>query len=180
MTDDPRHHDPRYPIGPFAPVLPAPPEVRRAAVADVAALPERIRAAVAGLTEAQIDTPYRDGGWTVRQVVHHVADSHMQAFIRLKLALTEDKPTIKPYDEKAWAELADARLPIELSLSLLDGLHRRWAAIYESLSPAEWARPFVHPELEGVQTLDRQVQTYGWHSRHHVGHITELRRRSQW
>jgi hypothetical protein len=172
--------DLRYPIGPFTPVLPASPEVRQAAIADVGALPARLRAAVAGLSAEQLDTPYRDGGWTVRQVVHHVADSHMHAFIRIKLALTEDTPTIKPYDEKAWATLADTQLPIEVSLGLIDALHRRWMAIYETLAPADYSRPFVHPELEGTQTLDRQVQIYSWHSRHHVAHITELRRRRQW
>ncbi len=172
--------DPRYPIGSFTPVLPATPALRHASVEAIAALPERLRAAVAGLADPQLDTPYRDGGWTVRQVVHHLADSHMNGFIRVKLALTEDQPTIKPYDETAWARLADARLPIDVSLNLIDALHRRWAAIYAAMTPADFDRPFVHPELGSPQTLDRHVQNYAWHGRHHVAHITALRRRAGW
>jgi hypothetical protein len=172
--------DLRYPIGPFAPVLPGTPELRAAALADIAALPATIRGAVAGLDAAQLDTPYRDGGWTVRQVVHHVADSHMNGFIRVKLALTEDDPTIKPYDEAAWARLADARLPIDVSLSLLDALHRRWAEVYAGMTAAHYTRTFVHPELDQSQSLDRHVQNYAWHGRHHVAHITGLRRRLGW
>ena len=172
--------DLRYPIGPFTPVTPATPAVRAASIEAIATLPERLRAAVAGLDDSQIDTPYRDGGWTVRQVVHHLGDSHMNGFIRVKLALTEDQPTIKPYDEAAWARLADARLPIDLSLGLIDALHRRWAAIYAAMAPADFDRVFIHPELEGPQTLDRHVQTYAWHGRHHVAHITALRRRAGW
>jgi hypothetical protein len=139
-----------------------------------------MRAAVAGLTEVQLDTPYRDGGWTVRQVVHHVADSHMNGFIRVKLALTEQDPTIKPYDENSWARLADMRLPVDVSLGLLAAVHARWTAIYEAMTPDQFARTFVHPELGERLTLDRHVQLYGWHSRHHVAHITELRRRQGW
>jgi hypothetical protein len=172
--------DPRYPIGPFAPALPVTPEQRAAAVADIAALPARMRAAVAGMGDEQLDTPYREGGWTVRQVVHHVADSHLNAFVRLKLALTEDNPTIKPYDEKSWAALADARLPLDFSLTILDGLHARWIAVYDGMSSGQWNRTFVHPEIGGGLTLDWLAQNYGWHGRHHVAHITELRRRRGW
>jgi len=172
--------DLRYPIGPFAPVTPVTPELRSAALAGIAALPETLRAAVAGLDETQLDTAYREGGWTVRQVVHHIADSHMNGFIRVKLALTEDSPTIKPYDEATWARLADARLPIDPSLNLLEALHRRWTAIYEAMGPADYALTFVHPEFGESHSLDRHLQNYAWHGRHHVAHITELRRRRGW
>ena len=139
-----------------------------------------MREAVGGLSDAQLDTPYRPGGWTVRQVVHHVADSHLNAFIRLKLALTETAPRITPYDEKAWAELADARLPTAVSLDLLASVHARWIALYGSMDEGHFTRTFVHPEYAEPQTLDRQVQMYSWHSRHHVAHITALRQRDGW
>jgi hypothetical protein len=148
-------------------------------VAAIAELPMRMRAAVAGLTDAQLETPYRPGGWTVRQVVHHVADSHLHAYIRLKFALTEEQPTIKPYDQDAWAALPDCRLPIEASLALLDGVHARWAALYRSLAPEQFERVFHHPET-GLVTVDGQLQLYAWHSRHHVAHITSLRAREGW
>jgi hypothetical protein len=175
MTDDFR-----YPAGRFTPVTPSD-DVRHAAIEDIAALPQRMRDAVAGLNEAQLDTPYRDGGWTVRQVVHHVPDSHLNAYVRLKLALTEDAPTIKPYDEKAWAALPDARMPIETSLVLLDALHARWATVFRAMTLEQFARAFSHPEYpDGLLTLDWLLQQYGWHSRHHVAHITALRRRQGW
>ena len=169
-----------YPIGKFAPIAPSSAEVRRAAIDDIAALPRTMRDAVAGLGDAQLDTPYRPGGWTVRQLVHHVADSHMNGLIRLKLALTEDNPTIKPYDEKTWASLADARMPIAVSLAILDNLHARWDAVNRSLTPADFLRTFYHPEMQQTLTIDAQVQLYGWHSRHHVAHITSLRLRQGW
>ena len=168
-----------YPVGRFS----APPpsaEVRRRAVADIGALPGHLATAVLGLNEAQLDTPYRPGGWTVRQVVHHVADSHMNAFVRLKLALTEDRPTIAAYDEKKFAALADVRLPVAVSLELVRSLHARWLAIYGTMTEDEWQRTFVHPEYPEPITLDWQVQMYGWHSRHHVAHITALRQREGW
>jgi hypothetical protein len=171
--------DLRFPVGPFVEV-PADIGVRQRAVADIAALPARMREAVDGLTDARLDTAYRPGGWTVRQVVHHVADSHMNAFVRLKLALTERAPTIKPYDEKAFAWLADMRLPVAVSLDLLAAIHARWVAIYASMTDADFSRTFVHPEFAEPQSLDRQVQIYGWHSRHHVAHITALRQRQGW
>jgi hypothetical protein len=171
--------DLRYPIGRFAPVAPDA-GVRRAAIADIGALPLRMREAVAGLTDAQLDTPYRPGGWTVRQVVHHVADSHMNGFVRVKLALTEEAPTIKPYDENAFAALNDMRLPVDVSLDLLTALHARWVAVYDGMTGAQFARTFLHPEYPEAQTLDRHLQLYAWHSRHHVAHITELRTRQQW
>ena len=169
----------RYPIGQFAAVA-ATADVRRAALEDVAALPARMRDAVSGLSGPQVETPYREGGWRVRQVVHHVADSHMHGFMRLKLALTEIEPTIKPYDENAFATLADTRLPMEVSLRLLDGIHERWMAVYRSMAEADFARSFRHPEFDETFTLDRHLQLYSWHSRHHVGHITALRQRQGW
>jgi hypothetical protein len=175
MTDDLR-----YPIGAFAPQPGLTPEARRAAIHDIAALPGRMREAVSGLTEAQIDTPYRDGGWTVRQLVHHVADSHTHAYLRLKLALTESAPRIPAYDPDSWATLPDSRLPVNVSLALLEALHARWVPLYESLDEAGFRRTFLHPEQDQPVTLDHQLQTYSWHSRHHVAHITALRRRKGW
>jgi hypothetical protein len=166
----------RFPIGDFAHSEAS----HDQAIADIAGLPATLGAAVAGLTESQLDTPYRDGGWTVRQLVHHVADSHMNAYVRIRLALTEDWPTIKPYAEAEWATLADARtLPVEVSLSLLEPLHRRWVALFESLSEADWARGYVHPE-SGRQSLEWVVALYGWHGRHHTAHVTRLRERMGW
>src|SRR5688500_12398801 len=171
--------DLRYPVGRFTP-SPGAAEARRLAIEQIAALPVRMLDAVARLNEAQLDTPYRPGGWTVRQVVHHVADSHMNGFNRIKLALTEENPTIKPYDEKAFAELGDMRLPVGVSLDLLTALHARWIAIYEVLREEQFTRTFVHPEYPEPQTLDRHAQMYAWHSRHHVAHITGLRARQGW
>ena len=147
----------------------------------IAVAPERMRSAVAGLDESQLDTPYRDGGWTVRQVVHHVPDSHLNAYLRLKFALTESTPTIKPYDEAEWAKLDDVRVtPIEVSLSLLESLHTRWVGLMRALRPEDFRRGFKHPEHDGTQTLDWLVAMYAWHSRHHVAHITSLRERMGW
>jgi hypothetical protein len=172
--------DLRYPMGPLPAATPATAESRRAAIDAITALPGHMRKAVEGLSESQLETPYRPGGWTVRQLVHHVADSHMSAYIRLKLALTEDTPTIKPYDEKMWAHLADSGLPIEISLALLDALHARWAAICNALGAPHFNRSYFHPELGEHVTIDRFLQSYSWHSRHHVAHITALRRRERW
>jgi uncharacterized damage-inducible protein DinB len=170
----------KYPVGRFAFDKDVTPEKRRACITDIAELPVKARQAAAGLSPEQLDTPYRDGGWTVRQVVHHVADSHMNSFIRLKLALTEDNPQIKAYDQDAWAMTADAARPdIELSLRLLEGLHARWAALLSSLEPQDFARTFIHPE-NGPMTLDRTLQIYAWHCRHHVAHISSLRARNGW
>jgi DinB superfamily len=166
----------RYPIGKFTPS-----EAHRDKdIAAIAGLPSALRAAVAGLDDAQLDTEYRPGGWAVRQLVHHVADSHMNAYVRIRLALTEDWPTIKPYDEAQWAKLADARtLPVEPSLSLLEPLHRRWVVLLESLSEADWQRGYVHPEM-GREKLDRVAALYAWHGRHHTAHVTALRKRMGW
>jgi len=171
--------DLRYPVGDFIMPAPVTPAMRAEAIAAIAAMPAKMRDAVRGLSDSQLDTPYRPGGWTVRQVVHHVGDSHINAFVRLKLALTEDNPTVKPYDEKAFAQLPDQRLPVDVSLSLLDALNARWVAVLNTLSPQQFARPLYHPEI-GAITIDYQVQTYGWHSRHHVAHITSLRAREGW
>jgi DinB family protein len=171
--------DLRYPVGRFDVATPVTPEMRTPAITALAELPTRLRAAVDRLSDPQLDTPYRPGGWTVRQVVHHVADSHVNAFIRLKLALTEHEPTIKPYDQDAWAPLPDARLPIETSLRIVDGIHARLTEILRSLEPNQFARRFHHPEI-GTVTIDSFVQSYAWHSRHHVAHITALREREGW
>lgn len=169
--------DPRYPIGRFDPRAVPTAEQLRAAVRDVAELPARLRDAIDGLTEEQLDSPYRDGGWTVRQLVHHVADSHLNAFVRLRLALTEETPTIRPYDQDAWVELTDARtLPPAVSIQLLEALHRRWSAVLESLSEADFQRPLRHPEI-GELTLAQLTALYGWHGRHHVAHVTAARER---
>jgi len=171
--------DLRYPIGPFRPPAASVPSIRAAHIETLRLLPERMRAAVAGLNDAQLDTPYRDGGWTVRQVVHHLADSHANAYVRFKLALTEDWPTIKPYDEAAWARLPDSKMPIEPSLEFLDGLHQRLVGILESLSDEDFQRGFNHPE-RGRMTLANNLALYDWHSRHHTAHITSLRSRMGW
>jgi hypothetical protein len=171
--------DPRYPVGKFHRAA-ADLSDHAAAIATIAALPENLRSAVCGLTAAQLDTPYRDGGWTVRQLVHHIADSHINAYVRMRLALTEDWPTIKPYQEKLWAELSDgATAPIDLSLELLDALHARWALLLHSLTAQQWQRGYVHPE-NGRQTVAEVVALYDWHCRHHVAHIVELRKRKDW
>jgi len=170
--------DLRYPIGRLTPSANTE-EVRAAHIETLRNLPVRLRQAVSGLSGSQLDTPYREGGWTVRQVVHHIADSHANAFIRFKLALTEDWPTIKPYDEAAWAKLADSELPIEESLVFIDALHVRWAALLDSLTEKDFEKGFVHPE-SGRQTLAKALATYDWHSRHHTAHITRLRERKGW
>ena len=172
--------DPRFPTGPFTFDPDVTPEKQRTAIAAIRDTPAALRAAVRGLTEAQVNTPYRDGGWTVRQVVHHVPESHMNAFTRFKLALTEDSPTIKTYEEDRWARLGDVeRAPIETSLALLDALHERWVILLDVMTAAEFARPLVHP-VSGAMTLDRMLQLYAWHGPHHVAHITSLRAREGW
>jgi hypothetical protein len=172
--------DLRYPTGDFTAPASYTDASRAAAIAVIAATPKNLRAAVKGLNDRQLDTPYRDGGWTVRQLVHHVPDSHMNAYIRTRLALTEDNPTIKPYNEAKWAELADAKAyAIEPSLAMLDTIHERWVALLKSLSPAQFALPFTHPD-HGPRTLDWLVALYAWHGPHHVAHVTGLRTRNRW
>jgi len=173
-------NDPRYPIGKFNYEGPPSEEQRKKLIEDIAQTPAALRAAVNGLSPEQIETPYRDGGWTVRQVVHHVPESHMNAYIRFKLALTEDEPTIKPYEEDRWAKLSDVQsTPLDVSLSLLELLHDRWVRVLKSIRPEEWKRSFKHPEL-GVVPLEKNLCLYSWHGRHHVAHITELRKRMSW
>jgi len=172
--------DLRYPIGKFERPERLTESERRAAIQQIEEAPARLRAAVSDLNDQQLDTPYRPGGWTIRQTVHHVADSHMNAFSRFKLALTEDVPTIKPYLEARWAELADSKVPIAPSLALLDGLHQRWLALLNSLAPADWSREYLHPEHNKKISLDQTLALYSWHSRHHTAHITSLRERNSW
>jgi DinB superfamily len=172
--------DLRYPIGKMK--LPAwsTPELRAEHIETLHLLPERLRAAVKGLNDAQLDTPYREGGWTVRQVVHHFADSHANSYLRFKLALTEDCPTIKPYDEAAWARLPDSALPIDGSIAFLDALHIKLVAMLELMTEADFQRSFKHPERPQPTTLAANLAIYDWHSRHHVAHITNLRARMGW
>jgi uncharacterized damage-inducible protein DinB len=168
--------DPRFPVGKYEPPKDVTTEMRRTAIEEIAAAPAKVRTALAGLNEAQLDTPYRDGGWTVRQVAHHIPDSHMNAYIRWRLALTETEPTIKPYAEDAWARLEDAaHAPVEVSLRLLESLHERWVRLLRSLKPEDFAKTFRHPD-HGVRTLDWMLFLYAWHGRHHTAHITELRK----
>jgi hypothetical protein len=173
--------DLRYPIGNFSYDGAMTDARRSACVGRIAAAPAALRAAVAGLSDAQLDTPYRPGGWTVRQVVHHVPDSHLNAYVRIRLALTEDTPTIKPYEEARWAELPDARtLPVEASLTLLEALHVRWVALLRGLGAADGARRFHHPEHGRLITIDELIAMYAWHGEHHVAHVTSLRARNGW
>ena len=171
--------DARYPVGKFERPETITPDDRLGAIASLADLPEELRNAVEGMDSGRLNTPYREGGWTVRQLVHHIADSHMNAFIRLRLALTEDWPTIKPYDEKAWALLRDATAPVEWSLELIESLHARWVMLLQSLSEEQWARGFNHPE-NGPMSVEVATLVYAWHSRHHVAHITHLRAKQGW
>ena len=172
--------DPRYPVGTFTFNPAATPSTRATGIRAIAEAPALLRMAVIGLDDRQLATPYRPGGWTVREVVHHVPDSHLNAYCRFKFALTEDGPTIKPYDEAAWARLADTALtPPDVSLALLDALHSRWVALLNSMTAEDFARPLQHPE-HGKLTLDWMLQLYAWHGRHHAGHVTELRKREGW
>jgi uncharacterized damage-inducible protein DinB len=180
IKDKTQERDPRYPIGRFARTSVSTPDDLKAAVRDLAEMPEQIRNAIDGLSDEQVATPYRDGGWTVRQLVHHIADSHMQAFTRVRLALTEDNPTITPYDENAWALMYDSlAAPVEWSLELIESLHARWVMMLQSLETAQWQRAFVHPE-RGPQTVELATLLYAWHSKHHVAHITHLRAEKGW
>jgi len=172
--------DARYPIGRFIPDPNPTPDTRNRHIEQISGLPARMRRAVAGLDEKQIATPYRDGGWTVRQVVHHVPDSHLNAYIRFKWAMTEQAPTIKAYDETAWAALKDSELtPVDVSLTLLESLHARWTVLLRSLKQEDFQRRFVHPD-SGPHDLDWLLGLYSWHGTHHVAHITSLRERMKW
>ena len=172
--------DLRFPTGKFQRPASLDEAARARAIDIIASTPARLREAVGGLNDAQLDTPYRPDGWTVRQVVHHVPDSHLNAYVRFKLALTEDVPTIKPYDEALWAELADVKtVPVATSLTLLETVHQRWVAILRAMTDADFARELVHPE-SGRQRLDQMLALYTWHGPHHVAHITSLRGRQGW
>lgn len=173
-------NDLRFPIGKFQYDGVPNAEQKQLLLGEIAQTPANLRAAVRGLSEAQLDTEYRPGGWTVRQVVHHVPDSHLNSYVRFKLALTEDDPTIKTYAEDRWAQLADSKAtPIEVSLTLLDSLHDRWVRLLRSLSDEDWRRTFRHPDL-GPMTLEKTLALYAWHGKHHVAHVTELRKRMSW
>lgn len=173
--------DLRYPIGRFTYTGSLTEDDREACIERIAAAPSRLRLAVKGLTDRQLDTAYRPGGWTVRQVAHHVPDSHLNAYVRFRLALTEPNPTVRPYDEAQWAELPDARsAPIEISLTLLDALHVRWTLLLRQLGTNDWARTYFHPEQRRTVPLDEVLGMYAWHGEHHVAHITRLRERMEW
>jgi hypothetical protein len=166
----------RYPVGRFDPAAADP---RSDQIETLRRLPQLLRDAVSGLIDPQLDTAYREGGWTIRQVVHHVADSHANSYIRVKLALTEDSPIITAYDEAAWARLADSRMPVDVSLPFIEAVHARLVALYESMSEEDYRRTFVHPE-RGPVTLANNLALYAWHSRHHLAHITGLSERMGW
>jgi len=169
-----------FPIGDFDMDFEVSPEARRARIETIRELPAKMRAAVAGLSDEQLETPYRPNGWTLRQTVHHVADSHINSMIRFKLALTEDEvPTIIPYQQERWAELGDSRLPVEVSLGLLDALHTRWTALLETMSDDDYQKTFIHPHT-GEWTLEGTLALYAWHGLHHTAHITRLRERMGW
>lgn len=170
----------RYPVGPFDMESEPDATERLRLIDEIAQTPPRLRSAVEGLSDEQLDTPYRPGGWTIRQVVHHVPDSHLNSYIRFKLALTEEEPTIRPYMEDRWATLEDSRItPLEISLSLLEALHERWVLLLRSLSAKDFERTFRHPDL-GLVSLNKNLALYAWHGRHHVAHITSLRERKGW
>ena len=172
--------DLRFPVGKFHHEGSVNDQQKQAFLDEIEQTPAKLRAAVDGLSDSQLDTPYRPDGWTVRQVVHHVPDSHLNSYVRFKLALTEDEPIIKTYAEDRWAELSDTKAtPIEVSLVLLESLHHRWIRLLRSLTPDQWKRRFRHPEL-GPMTLEKTLALYAWHGRHHVAHITELRKRMSW
>ena len=169
-------NDPRFPIGKFDPEAPG---TRAEFIQIIKDLPANLSKAVDGLNDDQLNTPYREGGWTLRQTVHHVADSHINSICRFKLALTEDFPTIKPYEEARWAELADSSMPVDVSLRLIDGLHARFGAMLDSMSDEDFARKLQHPE-SGEWVLEKLLAMYAWHSRHHTAHITHTRERNGW
>lgn len=170
----------RFPIGHFVKPEEYTEEIISSFITTIASFPEKLKVEVAHLNEEQLNTPYRDGGWTIRQVVHHCADSHMNSLIRFKLALTEETPIIKPYFENLWANLADSQMPIEPSLLLLEGLHQRWSILLESLAKEELEKSFIHPEHHIAFQLKETIGLYAWHCDHHLAHITELKKRMDW
>ena len=172
-------NDLRFPIGKFNAPGEITPEMRGGFIATIRNLPQTLADSIKNLSDEQLDTPYRPAGWTVRQTVHHVADSHLNAYTRFKLALTEDAPTIRPYHEDRWAELADSRLPLDVSFKIIEGIHARWTNLLESMADEDFARKLVHPD-SGEWTLEKMLAQYAWHSRHHTAHITNLRTRNDW
>jgi len=173
-------NDPRYPIGKFNRVSSLTAAERATCIEQVAAAPAQFRRAITGLTPAQLETPYREGGWTVRQVAHHVPDSHMNAYLRFKFGITEDSPAIKAYEEKDWARTPEvAATPVDVSLALLDALHVRWVTLLRAMTPEQFARTIKHPEM-GATSLDTMLAMYAWHGRHHTAHVTSLRERMGW
>ncbi len=171
--------DLRFPIGQFDKNIEVTPELRNGFIQTIADLPEKLKSATSDLSDEQLDTPYRPEGWTVRQTVHHVADSHLNSFIRFKLALTEDAPTIRPYYEDRWAELADSKMPIDVSMKIIEGIHLRWANLLNSMSDEDFKKLLIHPE-SGEWTLEKMLGLYDWHSKHHTAHIMKLRERQNW
>ena len=171
--------DLRYPIGKFDSQREVTPELRREFIQTIAKLPKVIAAAIENLNDEQLDTEYRPAGWTVRQTVHHIADSHLNSYCRFKLAVTEETPTIRPYYEDRWAELADSELPVEVSLKIIEGVHARWVALLDAFSEEDFQKELNHPE-SGKWTLDKFLGLYDWHSKHHTAHITKLRERNGW
>ena len=171
--------DLRYPLGKFDNNVEIAPELRRKFIRTISGLPEVLESACSDLNEEQLETPYRPGGWTIRQTVHHIADSHLNAYIRFKLALTEETPTIRPYAEALWAELPDSKMPLDVSMKIIEGVHRRWTTILESMTEEDFQKRLNHPET-GVWTLEKMLALYSWHSRHHTAHITKLRERNNW
>jgi hypothetical protein len=171
----------KYPIGPYQKPDNYTPELISDSIAILTALPSWMDVCIENLDEHQLHTPYREGGWTIQQVVHHVADSHMNAYIRLKLALTENNPTIKPYDESAWAKLIDTDIvPVNISVTLLHSMHRRWVAVLKNMQPKDWERTYYHPEHQRNFPIWEMTAMYAWHSKHHTAHITSLRQRMNW
>ncbi len=171
----------KYPIGKYQRPETHTPELRKDWIAVLQVLPSWMDACIENLDEAQLHTPYRDGGWTIQQVIHHVADSHMNAYVRLKLALTEDNPTVKPYDEAAWAEMIDTQVvPVNISVTMLHAMHRRMVALLQRLEPEQWERTYFHPEHNRNVPIWDMVAMYAWHSKHHTAHITRLRDRMNW
>ena len=179
MTES-QTEDLRYPIGKFNFNADADEQAIQKAISEIEKFPTLIREAVKGLSDHQLDTPYRDGGWSVRQVVHHLADSHINAYIRVKFALTENNPIIKPYEENAWAQLEDSKLPVEISLSLLEALHQRWVFILKKLSADDLNKTVVHPQNNREMSVKFLIFLYAWHGAHHTAHVTELRKRMKW
>jgi uncharacterized damage-inducible protein DinB len=172
--------DLKYPIGKFAHEGKISRKQRSEWIKDIKTLPKQLKEAVAGLSDEQLDTPYRHEGWTVRQVIHHIADSHMNSMVRFKLALTEDTPTVKPYNEADWANLADSKMPVKVSLELIKHLHARWVVLLKSMTSEDFAKSFMHPTSQTTSSLDRVLGIYAWHGKHHLAHITELKKRKNW